>query len=95
MFNTRYNLHTLFIVETSGYDVITTFEMLVEATRTLTAHEKVLQQEIGYYVVGVKLEFHKISPQQQTPFIGKSTLVLSVFSQNNYLPPCSKSFFRS
>jgi hypothetical protein len=95
MFNTRYTLHTLFIMDTSGYGVITTSEMSVEATRTLTAHEKVLQYEIGYNVVDVKLEFHKISPQQQTPFIAKSTLVLSVFSQNNYLPPCSKSFFRS
>jgi len=95
MFNTRYTLHTHFIVETSGYDVITTFEMLVEATRTFTAHEKVLQHEIGYYVVSVKLEFHKIIPQQQTPSVRKSTRGLSVFSQNNYLPPCSKSFFRS
>jgi hypothetical protein len=50
MFYTRYALHTHFILETSGYNVITitTHEMLLEAATTLTAHETILQQETGY-----------------------------------------------
>ena len=93
MFHTTYTLRTHFMLETSGYGVITTFEMLVETTRILTAHKKILQHEIGYWVL--TLSSKKFSPQQQTPFIGKRTLGLPVFSQSNNLLPCNKSFFRS